>query len=207
MTVSLGKVTLEKKGAQRTVSLDKSRPTQTIHVNLNWEAPAQPRKGLLGTLFGGGAASEPDLDLGCMYRLKDGSAGVIQPLGGNFGARDRPPFIFLDKDDRSGAAADGENLYFHRPQDVDLAIVFAMIYEGAEDFVQVGGRMTLHDAAGGETLIRLSAPERGHTFCVVASLRPAAGGVVITKEERYFTGHPEADRAFGFGFNWRPGSK
>jgi tellurite resistance protein TerA len=31
--------------------------------------------------------------------------------------------------------------------------------------------------------------------------------VVITKEERYFGGHEEADRAFGFGFRWRAGSK
>jgi tellurite resistance protein TerA len=206
MAVNLGKVTLDKKGEQRTVSLEKGRATQTIHVNLNWEAPAQPRRGLLGSLFGGGSTA-PDLDLGCMYRLRDGSAGVIQPLGGNFGDRHAQPWIFLDKDDRSGAAADGENLYFNRPQEVDLAIVFAMIYDGADDFLEVGGRMTLRDAAGGETLIRLSAPERGRTFCVVASLRGAAGGVVITKEERYFSGHEEADRAFGFGFRWRAGSK
>jgi tellurite resistance protein TerA len=206
MAVNLGKVTLDKKGEQRTVSLDKSRPTQTIHVNLNWEAPAQPRRGLLGGLFGGGAA-QPDLDLGCMYRLRDGAAGVIQPLGGNFGRRDASPWILLDKDDRSGAADDGENLYFHRPQEVELAIVFAMIYDGAGDFLEVGGRMMLHDAAGGETLIRLSAPERGRTFCVVASLRSVAGGVVITKEERYFAGHEDADRAYGFGFRWRAGSK
>ena len=206
MSVNLGKVTLEKRGEQRTVSLDKGRPTQTIHVNLNWDAPAQPRRGLLGGLFAGGS-TQPDLDLGCMYRLRDGSAGVIQPLGSNFGDRQRSPWIFLDKDDRSGAAADGENLYFHRPQEVELAIVFAMIYEGANDFVEVGGRMTLHDAAGGETLIRLSAPERGRTFCVVASLRSAADRVVITKEERYFSDHQEADRAFGFGFRWQAGSK
>lgn len=206
MAVNLGKVTLEKKGEQRTVSLDKSGSTQTIHVNLNWDAPAQSRRGLLGGLFGSGS-SAPDLDLGCMYRLRDGSAGVIQPLGGNFGSRHASPWIFLDKDDRSGAAADGENLYFHRPQEVELAIVFAMIYEGASDFVEVGGRMTLHDAAGGETLIRLSAPERGRTFCVVASLRAATDGVVITKEERYFSGHEEADRAYRFGFRWRAGTK
>ena len=65
----------------------------------------------------------------------------------------------------------------------------------------------LRDAAGGETLIRLSAPERGRTFCVVASLRPAADGVVITKEERYFSGHEEADRAYRFGFRWSADSK
>ncbi len=206
MSITLNKVTLEKKGESRTISLKKgSDAVQPIHVSLNWDAP--PRKtGFLASLMGGGG-SEPDLDLGCMYRLKDGRKGVIQPLGNSFGARDRPPYIFLDKDDRSGAAADGENLYFFRPQEIDHAVVFAMIYQGAEDFSQVGGRMTLTDSNGGETLIRLTAPDRGRTFCVVASLRPSGDGVSITKEERYFHGHPDADRHYGFGFRWTEGSK
>lgn len=205
--VNLGKVTLDKKGEQRTISLDKGAQIQTIHANLNWNAPAAPaKKGFFASLLGGGA-SQPDLDLGCMYRLKNGELGVIQPLGGNFGAKAAGPFIFLDKDDRSGAAADGENLYFYRPQDVDLAVVFAMIYDGASDFSVVGGRLTLRDAAGGETLINLTSPEQGAGFCVVASIRAAGDGVVVTKEERYFDGHPEADKAFGFGFQWEAGSK
>jgi tellurite resistance protein TerA len=205
--VNLGKVTLDKKGEQRTISLDKGAPTQTIHANLNWDAPAAPaKKGFFASILGGGS-SQPDLDLGCMYRLRNGEMGVIQPLGGNFGSKTASPFIFLDKDDRSGAAADGENLYLHRPQDIDLAIVFAMIYDGASDFSAVGGRLSLRDAAGGETEIRLSSPERGLGFCVVASIRPSGDGVVVTKEERYFAGHPEADKAFGFGFRWEAGSK
>jgi tellurite resistance protein TerA len=47
-----------------------------------------------------------------MYRLRNGDAGVIQPLGGNFGDRHASPWIFLDKDDRSGAAADGVRTAF-----------------------------------------------------------------------------------------------
>lgn len=202
--VNLNKVTLDKQGDQRTVSLSKGTVQQQIHVNLNWDAPAK-KKGLFASMMGSNRA--PDLDLGCMYRLKTGDAGVIQPLGGNFGGKDRPPYIFLDKDDRSGSASDGENLYVYRPQEIDLLIFFAMIYEGAQDFIEVAGRMTLKDAMGGETFIRLSAPDHGSTFCVVASLKPQGDGVAITKEERYFPGHSEADSAYGFGFSWRAGSK
>lgn len=206
MAINLGKVTLEKKGEQRTLSLDKGATTQTIHANLNWEAPAAPKKGLFGSLFGGGS-SAPDLDLGVIYRLKNGEKGVIDALNRNFGNKNGAPYIFLDKDDRSGAAADGENLFFFRPQDVDLAIVIASIYEGAADFSSVGARLTLKDASGSETLIRLSSPERGRNYCVVSSIRAANDGVVVTKEELYFEGAEQADNHFGFGFRWTAGSK
>jgi len=33
------------------------------------------------------------------------------------------------------------------------------------------------------------------------------GQLVITKQEQYYPGHKELDKAFGFGFNWVAGSK
>ncbi len=202
-TLNLQKVTLEKRGEKTAISLTKGGGEQLVRVNLNWNAP--PKKtGFLGALTSGAA---PDLDLGCMYRLKNGDIGAIQPLGGNFGARDRSPFIFLDKDDRSGAAADGENLTIFRPDQIDLVMVFAMIYGGAADFTSVGGRLTLKEPSGREILVQLSSPERGRNFCAVATIRAAGGQVEITKEELYFPGHRQADAHFGFGFRWVAGSK
>lgn len=90
-------------------------------------------------VFGGGEA--PDLDLGCMFELTDGSKGVIQPLGENFGSRTHPPYIFLDKDDRSGASTDGENLYITRPDLVKRIMVFSLIYDGAANYATVNGRL------------------------------------------------------------------
>lgn len=46
-----------------------------------------------------------------MYELLSGEKGVIQALGRRMGVRGRPPYIYLDQDDRSGASAEGENLY------------------------------------------------------------------------------------------------
>ena len=200
--VNLGKVTLEKKGDKQTVDLRKGGGSQPIHVNLNWDNPGAAKRGFFGALQG-----SPDLDLGCMYRLKDGERGVIQPLGKNFGARDRSPFIFLDKDDRSGAAADGENLTVFRPDLIDFVMVFAMVYQGATDFTQVAARLALRDQAGNEILIKLSSPDKKQNFCAICTIRNTGDRVEITKEERYFTGHKEADQTFGFGFNWVAGSK
>jgi tellurite resistance protein TerA len=206
--VNLGKITLDKRGESRTINLSKDTQVQPILANLKWDAngSAPQKRGFLASIFGGGQEAA-DLDLGCMYRLKNGEAGVIQALGGNFGAKSRPPFVLLDKDDRTGAADDGENLTIFRPSDIDLLIIFAFIYDGSADFTQVNGRMTLKDATGSETFMRLSAPSAGETFCVVASVRGQGDSVVVTKEERYFPGHEQADRHFGFGFNWVPGRK
>lgn len=198
--VNLSKVTLEKKGEKSKIDLKKGGGAQPIRVNLNWEAP--PKKGFLGALQGA-----PDLDLGCMYRLKSGEGGVIQPLGGNFGSQHGVPYIFLDKDDRSGAARDGENLTIFRPDQIELVLIFAMIYGGAPDFTSVNGRLTLKDGDGREILVHLGSPEKGRSFCAVATIRAAGGSVEITKEELYFKGHPEADQKFGFGFRWTAGSK
>ena len=199
--VNLGKVTLDKKGEKTAISLQKGGGVQPVYVNLNWEAPA--KKGFLASLTG----SAPDLDLGCMFRLKNGRGGVIQPLGNYFGSQNSEPFIYLDKDDRSGAAQDGENLTIFRPDEIELVLIFALIYEGAADFTSVNGRVTLKDQSGNEILIRLGAPERGLGFCAVATIRNVGGHIEITKEEQYFKGHMEADQRVGFGFNWKAGSK
>ena len=109
--VNLSKISLKKSGESHKIDLTKNR--RRIHVNLNWDQ----RRGL----FSRGI----DLDLACMYRLKDGRQGVIQALGNSFGAADQPPYIKLDKDDRSGASANGENMDFFRPELIDFAVVFA----------------------------------------------------------------------------------
>lgn len=198
--VRLGKVTLDKPGETRSVSLKKGGGTQPIHINLNWDQGSQ-RRGVFS-----GRNNAPDLDLGCMYRMANGDSSAIQPLGGRFGSRDGMPHIYLDKDDRA-TASDGENLYILRPDLIDLVMVFAMIYEGATDFRSVGGRMTIKDQDGNETQVHLNNPDPNRTFCAICTIRRQGESVIITKEERYFDGHRSADQFFGFGFNWTAGRK
>jgi tellurite resistance protein TerA len=203
-TVNLGKVRLDKTGDKRTVSLAKGAGNQPIHINLNWnQGGGTAKRGLLSRA----SSSAPDLDLGCMYELKDGSKSVIQPVGKRFGSQTGPPYIYLDKDDRSGADTDGENLFILRPDQIRRVMVFAMIYEGASDFGSVGGRMTLRDQAGSETEIQLDNSDPNRAFCSVCLIEENGGTLTITKEERYFRGHEEADRHYGFGFSWKAGSK
>ncbi|UQZ90240.1 tellurium resistance protein TerA [Deltaproteobacteria bacterium Smac51] len=206
--VSLSKVRLDKQGEKHKVNLTKDGAPQIFHINLQWDQPSGGGGGsLLGRLLGGRSGGGADLDLGCMWRDRQGNQGVIQPLGGNFGSPTGIPFISLDKDDRSGAAADGENMHLMRPETISLVVIFAMIYEGTANFSNVNARLTIFDGKGGEILIPLNAPDPRRTFCAVASVTGDGGALNVQKEERYFTGHKECDQFYGFGFNWVRGSK
>ena len=195
-TINLSKVTLEKRGDQQRVNLSK-RGANQVHINLNWQSPEK-------RLF---AQKAPDLDLGCMFLMQDGDSHVIQPVGGYFGDKDIPPYILLDKDDRSGASQDGENLTIFRPDLIDRVMVFTFIYEGARGFSEVNARLSVTDPNGREIVINLDNPDQNRTFCSICTIENRQGDILITKEERYFAGHREADAHYGFGFNWQRGRK
>jgi tellurite resistance protein TerA len=206
-TVSLTKITLAKRGEKRTLSLAKR--DQQIHINLNWDSTANDKmkKGLLSSLFSNEKGSgSVDLDLGCMFELKNGQKGVIQPLGGYFGSKSSEPFIMLDKDDRSGNSADGENMQIVKPEIVSRVLIFALIYEGAAYFSHVNGRLTIKTIKE-EILIKLDNPDTSKRFCAVALFENKGDGLVISKEEKYFNGHQECDEFYRFGFSWKAGRK
>ena len=113
------------------ISLEKKVPTGLgeILINLNWNS--QPiKQGFLSGLFSGGGGI--DLDLGCLYELKNGRKGTVQALGNSFGSLSASPYIALDGDDRTGANSDGENLRINgnRISEIKRILVYTFIYEG-----------------------------------------------------------------------------
>lgn len=182
-------------------SIDLTKRTGEFLVNLNWNTVAE-KKGIFGFL----AKNTLDLDLGCMYRLKDGSQGVIQALGDSFGSAHSHPYINLDKDDRSGQSNDGENLRFTKLELLDVAVVYAFIYEGSPNWESAQGIVTVKQS-GGDIVIKLDNPESGKIMCGLIKIENKNNQLVVTKVERYFAGHKELDQAFGFGFNWTAGRK
>ena len=190
-TVSLLKLTLDKPGDCKSINLEKCSSENLMHINLNWDRTSKKR------FFGGG--KDADLDFGCMYLSKDGKKGVVQALGKNFGSRDRETYIFLDKDDRIRDSTDGDNVYVCRSELIDKVMVFTFIYEAAANFSTVNACLVLQEKDGSETLIKLDAPSTGATFCANCLITRTALGLI--KETRYFRGHPDANRYYGFGFN------
>lgn len=199
-------ITLEKKGDSHKIDLSKNASSNqlTVKVNLNWNQQQNQNAGFFAKLMGN---NSPDLDLGCMYETINGDKGVIQPLGGNFGAKNTAPYIFLDKDDRTGAAQDGENMTIYRPEIIKRVMFFALIYQGAKDFQSVDGRMTFQISNGEQVYIKLNNPDRNCPFCAAAMISNIGSEVKIIKEERYLQGHQPADKYYRFGFQWQAGSK
>lgn len=205
-SVSLSKITLEKKGEKKLLSLEK-KEGQRIRINLNWDSKGpdqQPKKGFFSSLLGGGG--NVDLDLGCMFEMKDGHKGVIQPLGGYLGSESSSPFILLDKDDRSGSASDGENMTIFRPELLKRVLIFSFIYEGTARFSDVNGRLTINTGTE-EITIKLDNPEAGKKFCAVGLFENHGNGLELSKQEIYFDNHKPCDEHYNFGFSWKAGRK
>ena len=180
----------------------------TLRVNLNWNA--RPPGG--GGLFR--KTQQLDLDLGCLFEFTDGSKGVVQALGNSFEAAPRGVnrrVIWLDKDDRSGQNSEGENLF------IDLAfadqiwrvLVFAFIYEGAANWAEARGVVTLFPAQGPQVEIHLDDPRAGARTCAIATLQGTGGGnLTVHREINYINGGQRLlDEAYGWGMNWTPGRK
>ncbi|MCK9875888.1 Tellurium resistance [Frankia sp. Ag45/Mut15] len=207
--VSLSKVTLTK--STPTVSLSKQGGGGRLHVNLNWNqnpASGAPKGGFLKRVLGAGS-SGIDLDLAALFELSDGRSGVVQALGNAFGSFDAAPFLNLDADDRTGAAAGGENLYVNLNQIAQIrrVLVFAFIYEGVASFDQADAVVTLTPAQGAPIEVRLDEQAGGSRMCAIALLTNTGNDFSVSREVRYVSGHRELDKAYAWGLNWTAGSK
>ncbi|MEU3252544.1 TerD family protein [Streptomyces sp. NPDC006997] len=212
--VRLTKVTLTK--AAPSVSLTKQGGTTgSMRVNLNWEVRKQFSG--WGSKLGRAVAnhSDLDLDLCALFELSDGSKGVVQALGNAFGSLDRPPFIHLDGDDRTGAVSTGENLTVNldRTQYFRRILIFVTIYEGARSFADLHATVTLTPQHGAPIDFSLDECTVPSPVCALALITNNGGDLVVQREARYLV--PErgvspqrtVDYAYGWGMNWTPGRK
>ncbi|MGW6402995.1 TerD family protein [Streptomyces sp. NPDC055134] len=212
--VRLTKVTLTK--AAPSVSLAKQGGTSgSMRVNLNWEVRKQ-FKGW-GSKLGRAVAQHADLDLDlcALYELTDGRKGVVQALGNAFGALNRPPYLHLDGDDRTGAVSSGENLTINLDHMKDLrrVLIFVTIYEGARSFADLHATVTLQPQFGAAVDFSLDECTVPSTVCALALITNTGSDLTVQREARYLV--PErgvspqrtVDYAYGWGMNWTPGRK
>ncbi|MET7841444.1 TerD family protein [Streptomyces sp. NPDC005356] len=212
--VRLTKVTLTK--AAPSVSLAKQGGTSgAMRVNLNWEVRKQ-FKGW-GSKLGRAVAQHADLDLDlcALYELTDGRKGVVQALGNAFGALNRPPYIHLDGDDRTGAVSSGENLTINLDHKNELrrVLIFVTIYEGARSFADLHATVTLQPQFGAAVGFSLDECTVPSTVCALALITNTGSDLTVQREARYLV--PErgvspqrtVDYAYGWGMNWTPGRK
>jgi tellurite resistance protein TerA len=224
--VSLSKIRLEKRGDK--VSLDKQagQAYGRIRVNLNWNRGSAPQAkaarpadagGFLGKLFGkpdGGHGGGVDLDIGCLFEMTNGAKSAVQALGNTWGAYDRPPYIHLEADDRTGSVSEGENLFINGAHfdQIRRVLIYAFIYEGVPNWAATDGIVTID--IPGQPAVEVQLDRGGNErMCAIAMLENQGGNLQVTKLVEYFAGglrtsaHEEMDRRFGFGLNWSAGKK
>lgn len=185
----------------RKVSLQKKGPSMgEILINLNWN---QPKKSFFGF------SRAIDLDLGCLYEMKDGSKRAVQALGNAFGSLSSPPYIALDGDDRTGASAGGENLRINGAHidKMKRILVYTFIYEGAANWREANGVVTIKYPGAEDIIIRMDEYSSSMTMCALALFENVGGTLNVEKIVQYYSGHRQMDQAFNWGLRWTPGRK
>lgn len=195
-------ITLHKSGQSNYIDLRKLEAMEPLKFTLNWKHEVI-RPGLLW----GRKVISSDLDLGCMYELKDGSKDVIQALGDNFGSKDSSPYIYLDKDDRTGASDDGESLYICRLDLIKRVVIFAYQYKGDATFTELAAMVTISYENGNRTIVPVNANTENKSLCAICEIVNDNNVIKITKEERYFKSQRFVDAHYKFGFTWKAGRK
>jgi len=201
--INLSKVSLTKE--KPAVSLTKRDDFGEIRINLNWQRGNPP--GGLRSLFG--AAKGIDLDLGAFVALNDGSRGVIQALGNNFGRLHSEPFVELQGDDRTGEVTSGEWLHINGRewQQIREVLIYAFIYEGVASWDKTDGVVTIHMPNQPPIETRMTEGQDRRNLCAIARLVNENGNIKVERINQFFNGHAEMDQAFGWGFRWKAGSK
>lgn len=191
------------------VSLEKKSQTGLgeILVNLNWNArPA--KKGFLAGLLSGNQGI--DLDLGCLYELKDGRKGTVQALGNAFGSLNQPPYVSLDGDDRTGAAAAGENLRINGDKIAEIRriLVYTFIYEGVANWRQADAVVTIKYPGAEDLIVKMDEYNSSNIMCGLALFENQNDQTFsVEKIVQFYQGHRDLDQAFHWGLNWKAGRK
>ncbi|KUP22503.1 TerD family protein [Paenibacillus sp. DMB5] len=201
LNLNLKKIELKKKGDS--INLKKSASgLGEILINLNWN---QRQGGGLFSRKGG-----VDLDLACLYELKDGRKGVVQALGNAFGHLQQAPYIMLDGDDRTGSVKSGENLRINgsKVAEIRRVLIFSFIYQGVTHWSEADGVVTIHQDDGPDIIVNLDEHNNRKGMCAIALIQNVGDETFsIERLVQYFGGHREMDQAYGWGLRWVAGSK
>ncbi|WP_327173328.1 TerD domain-containing protein [Streptomyces sp. NBC_01336] len=211
--VSLSKITLTKTAPS--VSLTKQGATSGgMRVNLSWSARRPPR----GWMRKGEEAvrlEDVDLDLSCLWELRNGATGIVHPINNQFGSFEQPPYVQLDQDDRTGTSDTGENLMINldHAAEIKRLLVFVVIYAGASSFAGLHGVATLYPPVGPPIEMLLDECTVPSQVAAIALIENNGGELIVRREAKYLLPPPgifkqqAADLEYGWGLTWQGASK
>lgn len=168
-----------------------------VHIKLMWsDKPEQ------------GKASGIDLDLGCLFELKDGYLGCVQALGDMYGSFSSEPYIELDADDRTGGSA-GETIRINGDKwaAIKRICIFAYIYDGAPNWSLIDCLAQVLIPGREPIMVQLENARNDRGMCAIAMLENKENAFKVQKLNQYFRTHKDLDEHYGFGLRWEIGSK
>jgi tellurite resistance protein TerA len=215
MAINLSKITLEKQGDSHKIDLTKrgDNASKEIVINLNWTQ----KTGFWATL----TQKAIDLDLGVWYELQNGSKSCIDGLqfahgqGGSKnqvtrqGCYTQAPWIWHSGDDRSGSADDGENILIN-PQglsDLKRLTVYTFIYEGAAKWAETNAVVTVKVSGNPDIVVEMGKQYSSQKFCAIAEILLDSSSLTVRKLVTFHNGHSDCDKQYGWGMQWKAGSK
>lgn len=181
-----------------------------VHIGLSWNNTVTEKLGFFQKMVKKATKQGVDLDLGCLYELKNGERGCIQAFGEKFGEYDSAPFIALSGDERTGdAEGDDEIIRINAKHwgEVERVLVYCYIYKGPTLWSEI--KPNLNIIIEGQTPINIQSdiPEDTMNICALVNIKNEKDGMHFTNNSEYFHDHAAMDRAFGFGIEWGDGQK
>ena len=191
---------------------------QNFEIGVAWDNVKPQKKqegGFFNKLLGAAKSTTKkhkgvDLDLGCLYELKNGQRGAIQAFGDMYGDLNKEPYVSLSGDERTGEAEGEDELITVNGKQWDAfkrIVIYIYIYGGADSWETVKPQIQVRVPEENPMIVTLNARRQELALCAVAGLENVRGGIKMTNFMEYFPGHAELDRAFGFGLEWDEGQK
>ena len=181
-----------------------------IVINLNWNKPERKQsKSFFSSIFDSGGSNGIDLDLACLFELKDGRAGAVQALGNLFGNLTSAPYISLDGDDRTGSVVSGETMRVNGKfiNKIKRILIFTFIYEGAANWEEAKGVVTVKCPGSPELIVRMDEYGSSKRTCAIALLENVGETFSVEKIVRFYHDSQEMDEDFDWGLKWVVGRK
>lgn len=151
-----------------------------------------------------------DLDLGCLYKLKNGARGGMQSFGSVHGSLEQEPFICLSGDERKGdRVGPDETIVVNGAHwgEIQQVLIYVYIYDGARNWAAVRPQIQVKVPGERPMVVTLNERKSHMSVCAIAGLENVRDGIKMTSYLEFFPGHAEMDRAFGFGLEWESGTK
>ena len=163
-----------------------------ILVNLNWSS----------------TGDDIDLDLGCLYELKNGRKSAIQAVGNSFGALDKEPYIALDGDDRFGGIGENLRINGNHISEIKRVLIYTYIYEGIANWKEADAIITIKYPEAEDVIIKMDEFNTSNRLCALALFQNQEDKTfTVEKVLSFYKAQHMMDEGFNWGIKWKPGKK